>query len=334
MTECPFFSKYSVRCEPIKPLPPVMRYVILYFLDIQKYKKEGKKVIILSFLLTKKKIIIQILYFCKLINEEKMIFKGQLNKMITQLAEPVQYYLNISGDIIHLNELFGKKIIIQHTGYQCIECGNSEPVFRMGFCKKCFFESPFASDSILKPELSTAHLGIEERNLEIEKNIQLQPHIVYLAYTGDVKVGVTRESQIPTRWIDQGATFALPIARTENRYEAGVIEVALKQHISDKTNWRKMLQNEYEEEIDLLDFKNKIEHLFPVESKKFAINEEKIWKIDFPYTAPEKILAFTLDKHPKFSGILQGIKGQYLCFEDGNVINIRNHEGYVVDIEI
>ena len=263
-----------------------------------------------------------------------MIFKGQINKMITQLAEPVQYYLNISGDIIHLNELFGKKISIQHIGYQCIECGNSEPIFRMGFCKKCFFESPFASDSILKPELSTAHLGIEERNLEIEKNIQLQPHIVYLAYTGDVKVGVTHENQIPTRWIDQGATFALPIARTENRYEAGVIEVALKQHISDKTNWRKMLQNEYEDEIDLIDFRNKIESLFPVESRKFAINEEKIWKIDFPYTAPEKISAFTLDKQPKFSGTLQGIKGQYLCFQDGNVINIRNHEGYVVDIEI
>ena len=266
--------------------------------------------------------------------KKKMLFRGQIRKMITQLAEPVQYYLNISGDIIHLNELFGKKINIQHIGYQCIECGSSEPVFRMGFCKKCFFESPFASDSILKPELSTAHLGIEERNLEIEKNIQLQPHIVYLAYTGDVKVGVTRESQIPTRWIDQGATFALPIARTENRYEAGVIEVALKQHISDKTNWRKMLQNEYEEEIDLLDFRNKIESLFPVESRKFAINEEKIWKIDFPYTAPEKILVFTLEKQPKFSGILQGIKGQYLCFQDGNVINIRNHEGYVVDIEI
>ena len=266
--------------------------------------------------------------------KKKMLFRGQIRKMITQLAEPVQYYLNISGDIIYLNELFGKKISIQHIGYQCIECGSSEPVFRMGFCKKCFFESPFASDSILKPELSTAHLGVEERNLEIEKNIQLQPHIVYLSYTGDVKVGVTRESQIPTRWIDQGATFALPIARTENRYEAGVIEVALKQHISDKTNWRKMLQNEYEDEIDLIDFRNKIESLFPIESRKFAINEEKIWKIDFPYTAPEKILAFTLDKHPKFSGILQGIKGQYLCFQDGNVINIRNHEGYVVDIEI
>lgn len=96
-----------------------------------------------------------------------------------------------------------------------------------GFAKM-FFESPYASDTILKPELSTAHLGVEERDLEVEKEIQLQPHIVYLAYTGDVKVGVTRESQIPTRWIDQGATFALPIAKTNNRYEAGMIEVELK----------------------------------------------------------------------------------------------------------
>ena len=263
-----------------------------------------------------------------------MIFQGQLLKMSSVWAAPIQYYLNLSGDLLSINQLFGKKLSIKHTGFQCICCMENKPIFRMGFCKECFFESPYASETILKPELSKAHLGIEERDLEIEKQIQLQPHIVYLAYTGDVKVGVTRETQIPTRWIDQGATFALPIARTENRYEAGVIEVALKQHISDKTNWRKMLQNEYEEEIDLLDFRNKIESLFPVESRKFAINEEKIWKIDFPYTAPEKISAFTLDKHPKFSGILQGIKGQYLCFQDGNVINIRNHEGYGVDIEI
>ena len=88
--------------------------------------------------------------------------------------------------------------------------------------------------------------------------MQLQQHIVYLAYTGDVKVGVTRESQVPTRWIDQGATFALPIAKTENRYEAGMIEVELKKHIADKTNWRKMLQDDRESDVDLLDFRNQI----------------------------------------------------------------------------
>lgn len=263
-----------------------------------------------------------------------MKFQGQILKMATQIGEPIQYYLNLSNDLLHLNQLFGKKTSIQHIGYQCVECGSNEAIFRMGFCKKCFFESPYASETILKPELSTAHLGIAERDLEVEKKIQLQPHIVYLAYTGEVKVGVTRESQIPTRWIDQGATFALPIARTENRYEAGVIEVELKKHLSDKTNWRKMLQNEHEEYSDLINFRDKIHKLFPKESNHFAINQDEIWKLDFPYTTPEKINSFTLDKKPEFEGVLTGIKGQYLCFDQSNFINIRSHEGYVIELSI
>lgn len=263
-----------------------------------------------------------------------MIFTGQVLKMPTQLAKPIEYYLNLSGDLIHLNQLLGKKISIKHIGFQCVECQDNQPIFRMGFCKKCFFESPYASETILKPELSTAHLGIAERDLEVEQHIQLQPHIVYLAYTGDIKVGVTRESQIPTRWIDQGATFAIPIARTENRYEAGIIEIELKKHVADKTNWRKMLQDEREGDLDLTDFKNRILKYFPEESKNFALEENNIWKLDFPYTAPEKITSVTLEKRPEFEGVLKGIKGQYLCFETGDVFNIRNHEGYLIELTI
>ncbi|WOC52091.1 hypothetical protein BPO_1444 [Bergeyella porcorum] len=133
-----------------------------------------------------------------------MTFRGQLLKMPTQLAEPIQYYLNLSNDLLHINALIGKTIRIKHIGYQCVNCDSDEKLFRMGFCKKCFFESPYASESIIRPELSRAHLGEEERDLEVEKEIQLVPHIVYLAYTGDVKVGVTRAHQVPTRWIDQG----------------------------------------------------------------------------------------------------------------------------------
>lgn len=263
-----------------------------------------------------------------------MYFKGQLLKMSSQLGEPIQYYLNLSNDLLNLNQLFEKKIKIKHIGFQCIECQKDLPIFRMGFCKKCFFESPYASESILKPELSKAHLGIEERNLEIEQKIQLQPHIVYLSYTGDVKVGVTRESQIPTRWIDQGATFALPIAKTSNRYEAGIIEVELKKHIPDKTNWRKMLQNENNPDLDLINLKNKILHLFPNESKNFILEDNEIWNLCFPFNTAEKIAVFTLEKHPEFTGILSGIKGQYLCFNNGDFINIRNHEGYVIELQI
>jgi len=263
-----------------------------------------------------------------------MQFKGQILKMSSVLGNPINYYLNLSGDLISMNQLFGKNLHLKHVGYQCVNCGKDEKIYRMGFCKKCFFESPYASDTILKPELSTAHLGIEERDLEIEKEIQLQPHIVYLAYTGDVKVGVTRETQVPTRWIDQGATFALPIARTENRYEAGVIEVELKKHLADKTNWRKMLQDDRESEVDLLDFRSQIADLFPKDSKNFALAEGEIVKLDFPYEAPTKIASFTLDTKPEFEGVLKGIKGQYLCFNDGDFINVRSHEGYVIELDI
>ena len=263
-----------------------------------------------------------------------MTFKGQIIKMLTQIDTPIQYYLNLSGDLLCVNQLFGKKLRIEHVGFQCIECGENTPIFRMGFCKKCFFESPYASESILKPELSQAHLGIEERNLEVEQQIQLQPHIIYLAYTGDIKVGVTRESQIPTRWIDQGATLALPIARTNNRYEAGIIEVELKKHISDKTNWRKMLQDKPQDNLNLIHFKNQIIQYFPEESKKFILEEQNLWELHFPYTVPEKISSISLDKNPKFEKFLIGIKGQYLCFSTGEVFNIRNHEGYVIELSI
>lgn len=263
-----------------------------------------------------------------------MTFRGQLLKMSTQLAEPIQYYLNLSNDLLHINALIGKTIRIKHIGYQCVNCDSDEKLFRMGFCKKCFFESPYASESIIRPELSRAHLGEEERDLEVEKEIQLVPHIVYLAYTGDVKVGVTRAHQVPTRWIDQGATFALPIAKTNNRYEAGVIEVALKQYLPDKTNYKKMLEDDFEGEIDLATFRNEIEQYFPEELKQFYTLDGEIQKLDFPYQKPEKVSVFTLEKQPEFEGVLCGIKGQYLAFEGGQMMNVRSHEGYVIELSI
>ena len=175
--------------------------------------------------------------------------------------------------------------------------------------------------------------GIAERDLQVEQEIQLVPHVVYLAYTGDVKVGVTRFNQLPTRWIDQGATFALPIAKTTNRYEAGMIEVALKEHLPDKTNYKKMLQDDFEDDLDLADFRNKIEQYFPEEFKNFYSMEGEVSRLDYPYEAPANINVFTLDKNPEFEGTLAGIKGQYLYFEGGNFINMRSHEGYVVELE-
>ncbi len=263
-----------------------------------------------------------------------MQFSGQILKMISQNGQPIQYFLNLNNDLLNMNQLFGKSLSVKHIGYQCVNCGSDEKIYRMGFCKKCFFESPYASETIIRPELSTAHLGISERDLEVEKSIQLVPHIVYLAYTGDIKVGVTREAQVPTRWIDQGATSALVIANTDNRYEAGMIEVELKKHISDKTNYRKMLQNTLEDGLDLTDFRDKIADSFPEDFKKFLTTDQPVINLEYPYSSPEKVNTFTLDKMPEFQGVLKGVKGQYLHFEGDNFINVRGHEGYVIDLQI
>ena len=184
------------------------------------------------------------------------MFSGVLKKMNTAFGPSVGYYLNLKDDFVALHQFIDQSITLEMIGYECLNCSRTEPIFRQGFCKKCFFESPNAGDWIMRPELSTAHLDIEDRDLVYEKKVQLQPHIVYLALSSHLKVGVTRKTQVPTRWIDQGAHQALAVLEVPNRYLAGVGEVALKEIYSDKTNWRKMLQNEAEP-IDWVSERNK-----------------------------------------------------------------------------
>lgn len=263
-----------------------------------------------------------------------MQFTGVLEKMLTEIAEPIQYYLEMSGDVVHVNQLLGKNIKIQFSHYQCMACGKDLPIFRQGHCKKCFFEQPSTADWIMRPELSKAHLGIAERDLEFEKQVQLQPHIVYLANSSNVKVGVTRKSQVPTRWIDQGAHEALEIVEVPNRYLAGITEVALKNHVDDKTNWRHMLTNQIKDE-NLSAWRDQLKKYIPAEVQDYFIDYHTETHLHFPVLQyPTKINSLTLEKTKAFAGKLMGIKGQYLIFEDGTVFNIRNHEGYVVELEI
>ena len=186
----------------------------------------------------------------------------------------------------------------------------------------------------MRPELSTAHLGIEDRDLEYEKKVQLQPHIVYLALSSEVKVGVTRKPQVPTRWIDQGAIKAVEIVEVPNRYLAGITEVALKAYVSDKTNWRKMLQN-LNVDADLLAKKEELKDFIPDEAKDYFLPNREVVELDFPVLAyPEKVKSLNLSKTPSFEGVLKGIKGQYLIFEDNTVFNVRGNEGLVVSLGI
>ena len=171
-----------------------------------------------------------------------MLYQGVLTKMETEFSQPIQYFLILENEVLNMNQLLNKTLTLSFVKYQCLSCSSAAPIFRQGFCKSCFFELPQAADWVMRPELSKAHLDQEERDLDYEKRVQLQPHIVYLANSSNVKVGVTRKTQVPTRWIDQGAQEALEIVEVPNRYLAGVTEVALKNYVSDKTNWREMLK--------------------------------------------------------------------------------------------
>ena len=263
-----------------------------------------------------------------------MQYQGVLRKMQTELADPIQYYLIFDGDFLNLNQVLNKELTISFIKYQCLNCGEDRPIFRQGFCRTCFYEIPTAGDWIMRPELSTAHLDKEDRDLEYEKKVQLQPHIVYLANSSNIKVGVTRKSQVPTRWIDQGAHEAIEIVEVPNRYLAGVTEVALKEHIGDKTNWRKMLTNDVDDE-DLVAYRNKLKKYIPEEAAAYYIESNTETHLEFPVLQyPKKVKSLNLDKTPTYTGVLKGIKGQYLIFEDSTVFNVRGSEGYVVSLDV
>ena len=263
-----------------------------------------------------------------------MRYEGVLKKMQTEIGSPIQYYMVFKDDFLNVNQVLNKSLKIDFIKHQCLNCGNDRPIFRQGFCKNCFFEIPSAGDWIMRPELSTAHLDKEDRNLEYEKKVQLQPHIVYLANSSNIKVGVTRKTQVPTRWIDQGAHEAIEIVEVPNRYLAGITEVALKDHIGDKTNWRKMLTNAVEDE-NLVEWRNKLKQYIPKEAAAYYIENNSETSLEFPVLQyPEKVKSLNLSKTPQFEGVLKGIKGQYLIFEDNTVFNVRSNEGNYIELGI
>ncbi|CAD0002638.1 DUF2797 domain-containing protein [Flavobacterium salmonis] len=264
-----------------------------------------------------------------------MQYQGVLTKMQTEFGNPIQYYLVFEDSFLHMNQLLNSEIEISFEGYQCLNCSKKKKIFRQGFCYDCFYSSPAVGDWIMRPELSTAHLGIADRDLEYEQKVQLQPHVVYFAVASEIKVGVTRKTQVPTRWIDQGASQAISIVEVPNRYLAGITEVALKSFYTDKTNWRKMLQNPTQT-FDLIAEKVKIESLIPAEAQEYFYSQKNdVYDLHYPVLDyPVKVASLNLDKTPSFQGKLVGIKGQYLIFENGTVFNVRGSEGYLVTISV
>ncbi|MDP4207179.1 MAG: DUF2797 domain-containing protein [Bacteroidota bacterium] len=257
---------------------------------------------------------------------------GAISKMITTPGTPVEYQLPVGDEFVAINPLLGKEISLTWKNeIRCINCGRvTKKSFAQGYCYPCFISIPETEECVLRPELCRAHEGIA-RDMVWATEHCLQDHFVYLALSSEVKVGVTRQSQIPTRWIDQGASQAIKLAKTPNRYTAGLIEVALKKHLTDKTNWRNMLLDKIAEGISLFEKKQQIGELLPAELTQYLCTDDTITEILYPsVSTPTKISSLDLEKLGTIQGTLTGIKGQYLIFDEGKVINVRKYGGYVV----
>ncbi|WP_434341608.1 DUF2797 domain-containing protein [Motilimonas cestriensis] len=273
---------------------------------------------------------------------------GTLKKMRAELGDPqadkaVQYYLPIGEQEIHLTPLIGKPFAFSYTGnIYCSSCGKkTKKSYSQGHCFVCMKKLASCDMCIMKPE--TCHFAQGTcREPQWAEQFCMTDHFIYLSNTSGLKVGITRHSQIPTRWIDQGAKQALAILRVKNRLLSGLVEVELAKLVADKTNWRALLKGE----ADDLDLVAQAEVLLPqIEAHLAALalqyGEDAISRVElplqeihFPVTEyPTKISSFNLDKVPEVSGVLQGIKGQYLIFDTG-VINMRKYGSYELSVDL
>ncbi|HBC35623.1 MAG: hypothetical protein COB05_11540 [Marinobacter sp.] len=268
---------------------------------------------------------------------------GRLRKMPAEAGNPVAYSIAVGDTRIPLNDLIGRPLRLDFDGViRCIHCDRkTNKSFNQGFCYPCFRKLAACDSCIMSPEKCHYHLGTC-REPEWGETHCMVEHVVYLANSSGLKVGITRGSQVPTRWIDQGAVDAIPMVRVATRYIAGLVEVACKAHVADRTNWRAMLKGDVPE-LDLAQERQRMLGLIAddLEALRQTHGQDSIREVDeqglglsYPVKVwPEKIKTHNLDKTPEVEGVLEGIKGQYLILDTG-VINIRKFTGYEVRFRV
>ena len=264
--------------------------------------------------------------------------RGALSKMSTRLAQPVQYSLRLGEQYLDLNALLGQGVRLEYLGaIHCSHCGRkTKKSFSQGYCYPCFSKLAQCDTCIMSPERCHYAAGTC-REPAWGEQFCMTDHVVYLANSSGAKVGITRATQVPTRWIDQGATQALPIMRVATRQQSGLVEDVLRSQVTDRTNWRAMLKGEAAP-LDLAQLAGEIfqacddgittlQERFGLQAIQ-PLSDLAVVDIAYPVLAyPAKVASFDLEKTPVVEGTLQGIKGQYLIFDTG-VINIRKFTAY------
>ena len=274
----------------------------------------------------------------------ELLATGAVRKMKTELAGPVQYRMVLGEAQIPLNELLGQSLSLAYHGrINCIHCDRkTSKSFNQGYCYPCFKRLARCDSCIVSPEKCHYAAGTC-REPEWGETHCMIDHIVYLSNTSGVKVGITRHSQVPTRWMDQGATQARPIFRVDTRHHSGLVEALFKNHIADKTSWQAMLKGDAEP-VDLEAARQRLmaeceaglaalRDQYGLQSVTELVGAEET-TINYPVLEhPVRVKSFNLDKNPHVGGTLMGIKGQYLIFDTG-VINMRKYGGYQLSLTV
>jgi len=270
--------------------------------------------------------------------------RGNLRKMVATAETPVAYALPVGDVLLPLNALLGKVIRLEYGGQiHCVACGHlTKKSFHDGYCFGCFSRLAQCDLCIVRPELCHYAQGTCREPAWGLAHC-MQPHYVYLANASNLKVGITRASQIPTRWLDQGAVQALLLLRVQSRHQAGLIEVAMKRHVSDRTDWRKMLKGEPElhdlhaQRRELLDrCGDAVTACVPLGDNDgpVLLRDETTRIFSYPVlTYPTRVTALNFDKTPLIEGTLLGMKGQYLILDTG-VLNVRKFTGYQITVAV
>ena len=269
---------------------------------------------------------------------------GSVRKMRVQLDQPVSYVWQAGSEEVSANSWLGKRLSIAFEGLiNCVHCDRvTKKSFNQGYCYPCFQRLAQCDSCIVKPEKCHFSAGTCREPEWGESHCNID-HVVYLANTSGVKVGITRGTQVPTRWIDQGATQARPIARVSTRYQSGLLEVLLAKHVADKTAWQTMLKGNGAD-VDLEAHQQELAELCAdgIAGLQDSHGVQAIQWLDAPNTVaidypvlewPVKVSSHNLDKTPRIEGTLLGIKGQYLMLDTG-VINIRKYGGYNLLVKV
>ncbi|CAO3305939.1 DUF2797 domain-containing protein [Pseudomonas putida] len=265
--------------------------------------------------------------------------RGSLSKMAVSLQAPVvQYSFRLDDTQVPVNPMIGQRLRLEYLGaIHCSHCGKrTKTSFSQGYCYPCMTKLAQCDVCIMAPEKCHYDAGTC-REPSWGEQFCMTDHVVYLANSSGIKVGITRATQLPTRWLDQGASQALPIMRVATRQQSGLVEDVLRSQVPDRTNWRALLKGDAE----VLDLPAIREQVFEACAEglrelqgRFGLQaiqplpDAEVVQMNYPVEAyPKKIVSFNLDKDPVAEGTLLGIKGQYLIFDTG-VINIRKYTAY------